>query len=119
MEELQMFFISYGWQLGLIALGGIILLGILKYTNAFSKIEKEKRKIIYFAFSLGFSLIATIIYLLCIKQFEIGYLITITLAIYALNQTMYAVYEQTKLRDLVNKIIDYILSKIKDKTSKE
>lgn len=119
MEELQMFFINYGWQLGLIALGGVILLGILKYANAFSKIEKEKRKPIYFLFSIGFSLIATIIYLSVIGQFEIGYLVTITLAIYMLNQTMYAVYEQTKLRDLLNKILNYLLGKLKDKIVKE
>lgn len=118
MEELQVFFMTYGWQLGLIALGGIILLGILKYANAFSKIEKEKRKPIYFAFSIGFSLIATIIYLSVVGLFEVGYLITITLAIYMLNQTMYAVYEQTKLRDLLNKILNYFLGKLKDKLGK-
>lgn len=119
MENLQLFFSTYGWQLGLIALGGIILLGILKYANAFSKIEKEKRKPIYFLFSVGFSLIATIIYLSVIGQFEVNYLVTITLAIYALNQTMYAVYEQTKLRDLLNKILNFLLGKVKEKITKE
>lgn len=111
MEALELFIINYGWQLGLIALGGIILLGVLKYANAFSKIEKEKRKPIYLAFSIGFSLIATIIYLLCIGQFDVSYVITITSAIYILNQSMYAIYETTKLRDLVAMILDLIKAK--------
>ena len=44
MEQLEVFILNYGWQLGLIALVGVIILGILKYANAFSKIENEKRK---------------------------------------------------------------------------
>ncbi len=115
MEELQLFFLNYGWQLGLIALGGIILLGVLKYTNAFSKVAKENRKPIYFAFSMGFSLIATIIYLLVIGQFEFGYIITFTIAIYGLNQTMYAIYETTKLKDLLCKVLKAIVEKVKEK----
>lgn len=111
MDQLELFLMNYGWQLGLIALGGIILLGILKYANAFSKIEKEKRKPIYFAFSIGFSLVATIIYLLCIGQFDFSYVVTITIAIYGLNQTMYAIYETTKLRDLLAMILDIIKAK--------
>lgn len=117
MEQLEVFILNYGWQLGLIALVGVIILGILKYANAFSKIEKEKRKPIYFAFSIGFSLIATIIYLLYIDQFDISYVITITIAIYGINQTMYALYETTKLKDLVAMILDLIKAKyLKDKT---
>lgn len=115
MEELMVFLGTYGWQLALIALGGIIILGILKYANAFSKIEKEKRKPIYFAISVGFSLVATIIYLLIVKQFDINYIIGVTTAIYGLNQTMYAVYEQTKLRDLLTKVFDWVIKKIKEK----
>ena len=111
MDQLELFLINYGWQLGLIALGGIILLGILKYANAFSKVEKEKRKPIYFAISIGFSLVATIIYLLCIEQFDLSYVVTITIAIYGLNQTMYAIYETTKLRDLIAMILDIIKAK--------
>ena len=60
---------------------------------------------------MGFSLIATIIYLVVIKQFEFNYLITITAAIYALNQAMYAVYENTNLRDLFGKLVEFINKK--------
>ncbi len=114
MEELIVFLGIYGWQLALIALLGVIILGILKYTNAFAKIEKEKRKPIYFAITVGFSLIASIIYLIVIKQFEINYVITVATAIYALNQTFYTIYENTSLRDLICKLLDIIKEKIKN-----
>lgn len=114
-QQLITFMGTYGWQMALIALVGIILLGILKYANAFSKVEKEKRKPIYFSISMGFSLIATIVYLLIIKQFNVSYLITVTGAIYAMNQAMYAVYETTNLRDLVSKIFNLLSEKIKNK----
>lgn len=112
MEQMMMFLQTFGWQLALIALIGIVALGFLKYTNAFSKVEKAKRKPIYFAITIGFSFIATIIYLVIIKQFEFNYLITITAAIYALNQTMYAVYETTNLRDLFSKLINFVNKKV-------
>lgn len=115
MEELMIFLSTYGWQLALIALIGIVILGALKYTNAFAKIEKDKRKPIYFAISVGFSLIATIIYLLVIKEFTIEYIVTVATAIYALNQTFYAIYETTTLRDLICKLLDIIKERIKNK----
>lgn len=115
MEELMIFLSIYGWQLALIALAGIALLGVLKYANLFKNIEKENRKIVYFAISVGFSLVATIIYLAVIGQFEINYLITVTTAIYALNQTFYTIYENTSLRDLVCKLLDLIKTRLQKK----
>ena len=111
----MIFLSTYGWQLAVIAFVGIVILGVLKYANAFSKIEKEKRKPIYFAISVGFSLIATLIYLLVIKQFNFEYYIGVATAIYALNQTMYAIYEQTKLRDLFIKILDFVKARFEAK----
>ena len=115
MEEIMTFLAAYGWQLALIAVIGIVILGALKYANAFSKIKKEHRKPIYFAISVGFSLVATIIYLLVINQFTLEYVITITTAIYALNQTFYAIYETTKLRDLFAKLLDFIKLQLTNK----
>ena len=112
MEQMMLFLQTYGWQLALIALAGIVILGFLKYTNAFSKVEKEKRKPIYFAITIGFSLIATIIYLVIIKQFEFNYLIAITASIYGLNQAMYAIYETTNLRNLFSKLLDFVNKKV-------
>lgn len=119
MEQLTDFFVNYGWQLCLIALAGVIILGILKYSNAFSKIDKEKRKPIYFAISVGFSLVATIIYLAIIKQLTVQYVLAIATAIYALNQTFYAIYETTTLKDLFSKIVAAIKQKIEEKKNKK
>ncbi len=115
MEGIITFAANYGWQLALIALIGIVILGVLKYANVFSKIEKEKRKPIYLAISIGFSLTASIIYLLIIKSFTVEYIITVTTAIYGLNQAMYAIYETTKLRDLISLILTFITDKIKNR----
>ncbi len=115
MEHLMEFLNIYGWQLALIALGGIVLLGILKYANVFSKIEKENRKPIYLVFSVGFSCIAAIIYLAIIDQLTIEFLATFAFAIYGLNQTFYAIYETTTLRDLVSNILQWLGEKVKNK----
>lgn len=115
LEQFRMFMDTYGWQMALIAFIGIVILGILKYANAFSKIEKEKRKPIYFAITIGFSLVATIIYLLIIGQFSITYILTVAPIIYGMNQTMYAFYETCTLRELVNKILDAVFKRTEQK----
>lgn len=117
-QQFTTFIASYGWQLALIALAGIIILGVLKYTNIFSKIEKENRKPIYLAISVGFSVITSAIYLTTIKKFDITYFCAIAAAIFSLNQTMYSIYENTKLRDLLHKIFGAIYTKIKSKKIK-
>lgn len=117
MEQITLFIAHYGWEIALIALVGVVLLGILKYANVFSKVEKEKRKPLYFAVSVGFSVIATVIYLGFKGQFELNYILTISMAIYTLNQAMYAVYETTTLRDLVSKILLIASKKIQQNES--
>lgn len=114
-QQLTTFVANYGWQLALIALAGIVILGVLKYANIFSKIEKENRKPVYLAISVGLSIIGSAIYLAAIKKFEFGYFAAVAFAILALNQTMYSIYENTNLRDLLHKIFDEIDSKIKSK----
>lgn len=118
-QQFTTFIAVYGWQLALIALAGIIILGILKYANVFSKIDKENRQPIYLAISVGFSVVASAIYLAVIKQFEITYFCAVAAAILALNQTMYSIYENTKLRDLLHKIFVAINTKIKTKKIKD
>ena len=118
-QQFTTFIAVYGWQLALIALAGIIILGVLKYANVFSKIDKENRQPIYLAISVGFSVVASAIYLAVIKQFEITYFCAIAAAILALNQTMYSIYENTKLRDLLHKIFRAIDTKIKAKKNKD
>ena len=118
MEEMFLFLEVYGWQLALIALVGIIILGALKYANAFKNVKEENRKPIYFAISVGFSLTATVIYLLIVKQFNFSHIIAVTTAIYALNQTMYSIYETTKLKDLVCKLLTFVKAKIAENKNK-
>lgn len=118
MEELLLFLNGYGWQLALIALSGIVLLGVLKYLNVFSGFEKEKRKPLYFLISIGYSLLATVIYLAIIDQFEVEYMTTVAAAIYTLNQTFYAIYETTTLRELVIKIATWLTTKVSEKHNK-
>ena len=119
LEQLVVFYETYGLYIALIALLGIILLGVLKYANVFSKIEKAKRKPIYLAITVGFSVVATAIYLLIVKQFDLGYLITVATGMFALNQTMYSVFETTGLRELVVKVLDLITKKAKGETKPE
>lgn len=108
MEELLVFFQNYGWQLALIALAGVIILGVLKYCNVFSKLDEKYRHIIYLAISVGVSLIGSIVYLACIHQLTIGGAIAIAGAILALNQVFYSIYANTPLKELWNKFIGWI-----------
>ena len=117
MEQITLFIAHYGWEIALIALAGVVLLGVLKYANVFSKVEKDKRKPLYFAVSVGFSVLATVIYLGFKGQFELNYILTISMATYTLNQAVYAVYETTTLRDLVSKILLIASKKIQQNES--
>ena len=113
MEELTSFITAHGWQVSGIAILGIIILGILKYANAFSNFDSKRKKLIYLIISISFSVIFSTIYLLIIKKFSIAYLSTLSAAIYALNQSFYTIYENTSLRDLCNTIVDKFLAFIK------
>lgn len=112
LDSLITFYGQYGWQMALIALAGIVILGVLKYLKVFDKIDKEKRKPIYLAISVGLSAIGAAIYLLCIQQFQIDYFVTMLLTLYTINQAMYAVYETTTLKQLVAKIVEWIKEKL-------
>ena len=109
MDTLGNFLSLYGWELTLIAVLGIVLLGALKYLNVFSKLDKDKRKPVYMVISVGFSILASIIFLAVKSAFDMSYVVTLAGVIYALNQTFYSVYENTKLRELLSKIFNYIV----------
>lgn len=108
MEEFLTFFSTYGWQLALIALAGIIILGILKYCNVFKKFDKKIRHVLYMVISVGISIVGAIIYLACVHQLTVEYVFVIAGAILALNQTFYAIYDTTTLKDLFTKLLDWI-----------
>lgn len=119
METLLEFFKNYGLPITIIAVVGIVILGILKYCNLFKKIAENKRHYIYFAISVGLSVLATIIYLLIVKQFTAGYVIAIAVAIYALNQTFYNIFKITPINELARKLLDFIVSLFKRKNGVE
>lgn len=107
MNEIIIFFQQNGLWLTLIAILGIIVLGVMKYCNLFKKLDEKARHICYLAISIGLSVIGSCIYLACVKQFTFTYILTLTGAIFALNQTFYAIYDTTTLKELVNKFIDW------------
>ena len=108
MDELVVFLQNYGWQLALIALAGIIILGVLKYCNVFSKFDEKIRHVFYLLISVGISIIGSIIYLACAGSLTVEFAFAVAAAILALNQTFYAIYSTTTLKDLVAKLIDWI-----------
>lgn len=119
MENLINFFTAYGLTITLIALAGIVILGILKYCNLFKKLEEKKRHYIYLTISVGLSLIGTAIYLLVVGQFEFNYFLLIASAIYALNQTFYNIFKITPINTLFRKILDFLFKAAEEKVNKE
>lgn len=117
MEELIAFLGNYGWQLALIALAGIIILGVLKYCNVFSKLEEKARHALYLVISVGISVIGSVIYLACMHQLEASYVFAVAAAILALNQTFYAIYSTTSLKELLSKIVSKIIKAFTKKKS--
>ena len=109
------FFKTNGLVLTIIAIVGIVILGVLKYCNLFKKIDESKRHYIYLGISVGFSIIATIIYLACIQQLTFTYVYTVAAAIYALNQTFYAVFKITPVNKVVAKVLTLLLGLFKKK----
>ena len=113
MDTLIKFFASYGLVLTVIAIAGIIILGVLKYCNLFKKIDESKRHYIYLIISVGLSVIATVIYLAIVKQLNIEYVLTVAAAIYALNQTFYNIFKITPINALAVKILTFIIELFK------
>lgn len=110
MEALVFFFNTYGLEITLIAVLGILVLGILKYCNLFSKLEEEYRHYAYLGISIGISIIGTIIYLSCIGQFTSEYMLACTAAIFTLNQVFYNIFKVTPINKLFKMLFDWIKS---------
>ena len=105
MEEMILQFITiYGWKLALIACSGIFVLGVLKFFKVFEKIEKTKRKYLYAGISAGISITASGIYLAIVGGFQLASFGVIAGAIYGINQTIYALYENTGFRSALRKL---------------
>lgn len=94
----------YGNILLLLALSGIFLLGVLKFFKVFDKIEKSKRKYIYAGISAGLSILASVIYLAYNGTLTVTMVLALCPAIYMLNQSAYAVYENFGIRKGLAKV---------------
>ena len=107
------FFKMYGWQLGLLALSGMVFLGFLKKVGVFNKLKKEYRKYVFFGLSAVLSIIACTAYLLIMNSFEwISYLILCGM-VFVVTYFGYGIYEHTGARWLWNKIVDLVVLGIK------
>lgn len=108
-EQLVDIFAIYGWQLGLIAVAGVALLGILKYCKVFAKIESEDtRHDLYLLISVGLSLIGSVIFLACTHQLSVDIFFALGFAIWVANQVAYKIYDGTPLRKTLKWVKDKI-----------
>lgn len=108
-EMILQFVLTYGWQLALIACSGIFVLGIFKFFKVFDFVAKDKRKHFYAGASATISIIASGIYLFITGGFHIASFGVVAGAIYVLNQSLYATYENIGLRNLVKKIGNWFI----------
>ena len=121
MDELLVFFQQHGLWLTIIAVVGIVLLGVLKYCNVFKKFDEKVRHALYLVISVGISIVGSIIYLVCVRQLDIAYIATLATAIFALNQAFYTIYDTTTLKELFNKLLEWVeglINKKKDPVEK-
>ena len=102
------FFVNYGWQLGLLSLSGIVILGFLKWFGVFNKLAKNVRKYLYFGLSCVLSIIACTIYVLACGTFEALSYLLLCVAVMGITIVAYHFYEHTGLRTAWNKVLDLI-----------
>ena len=106
------FFKTYGWQLGLWSLSGIIVLGCLKWFDCFKKVNDKYKKYLYFGLSVAFSIIACTIYILATHSFNwVSYLL-LCVAVIGVTLVAYGIYENTGLRALWVKVVLNNVSKL-------
>lgn len=105
------FFKTYGWQLGLLSLSGIVVLGCLKWFGCFKKVNDKYKKYLYFGLSVAFSIIACTIYILATHSFNwVSYLL-LCVAVIGVTLVAYGIYENTGLRELWIKVVLNNISK--------
>ena len=115
MDALILFFNQYGLPVGIIALAGIALLGILKYCNVFKKFEEDVRHVLYLIISIGLSAIGSGVYLAVTGGFESKAFITLIGAIYALNQAFYSIFKNLSIAEFVRKVLDTAIRNLSEK----
>lgn len=117
-EMVIRFFTTYGWQLGIIALSGIVLLGVLKAFGVFNKIASTKRKYVYTAVSVALSLVGGAAYLGIVGNFDWKAFLVMVPLVYSVNQIAYNVYENTGVRAAFRAIFGKIVDRLKSSKDK-
>lgn len=116
-EAIKEFLTTYGWQMSLVALIGIVLVGILKICRAFNwikcyskdadgnkvyneKLTKNIKKFIYYLLNWIFSIASCTLYMLYIVKVEFNWAEWGTLcgAVIGYSTMMYAIYENFGIR---------------------
>ena len=105
---------NYGLVVVLFACATIFLIGVLKYFNAFRKVEKSNRKPIYlsltYVFAFGLSAIYFGIYGLDFNNY-----IAFATIIATTSSLLYPLYENLKLRDLLAILGNFIIKVVAKK----
>ncbi|NCA93078.1 hypothetical protein EOM82_07580 [bacterium] len=143
MEELYMgiikFFSAYGWQMTVLAVSGIFLLGVLKSVKAFDWIRiyavvgeektlqvdktKQVKKIVYTFISAGLSVSACCVYLTIINTgLSATLILTISGTVWSLNTIAYMLYENLGVRAVwkaflakISAVLLILIQKAKDR----
>ena len=94
------FFKNYGWQLTLLALSGIIVLGFLKWVGVFNKVKADVKKYVYYGLSCILSIVACTIYILATHTFAWASYGILCCVVIGVTGAVYIIYENTGLRKL-------------------
>lgn len=108
MDSILIFFAQHGLWLTIIALVGIVVLGVLKYAGVFKKLSEESRHTYYMVISVGLSVVGSVIYTLCTGTFNWEEMFALAGAILALNQTFYSIYANLTLKELCKNLVGWI-----------
>lgn len=125
MDAIKNFLVTYGWQMSLLALIGIVLVGLLKAFKVFNCIKcyskddggnrvfnetltKNVKKFIYYILNWVFSITACTLYMFYFIKIQFSWQRWITLcgAIISYSTVIYAIYENFGLRTIWQAILN-------------
>ena len=104
--ELGTLVLEYGVEVVLISLITIMLVGVVKiaFKNQLDKVAKENRKVIYELVSIAIVVLLTVVWVAISGGGAFELYMTKILAAYGGMKVMYPLYENFKIRDLVQLI---------------
>lgn len=111
MEQFVAFIEQHGLPSFIIAISTIFILGVLKLCKVFSKIQnKDVRKTIYLVIDIAMAFAGCAIYYALFHiKFGVNYLCC-SLVQVGSTLSLYAVFENVHIRELIKKLIDWVIS---------